>query len=295
MISDGSARNFDNFVVIDWSGANVARPKGLAIAYAERGRAAPSLLIPENGWTRQSILEWLLRHAEAGTNMLVGVDLSPALPFVDHDCYFPGWSESPKSALQLWSMVDQLAESDRHLAVSSFLNHPEVYRHFRHHNGCGDLFEGGSGRLRACERAQKVMGLVPSSCLNLVGAAQVGKSSLTGMRVLNRLRGKIPVWPFEPLGKSGPAIVEIYTSLAAREGGIPKGRSKVYDPLTLDRVLKEFDSTAHAKLDKYTDHATDAILTAAWLRKVAGEPARWSPKGLTRKIAATEGWTFGAF
>ena len=42
------------------------------------------------------------------------------------------------------------------------------------------------------------------------------------------------------------------------------------------------------------DHATDALLTAAWLRHVAHEPARWSPAGLTPHIARTEGWTFGA-
>jgi hypothetical protein len=42
------------------------------------------------------------------------------------------------------------------------------------------------------------------------------------------------------------------------------------------------------------DHSADALLTAAWLRKVHAEPARWQPQGLTPEIARTEGWTFGA-
>ena len=41
------------------------------------------------------------------------------------------------------------------------------------------------------------------------------------------------------------------------------------------------------------DHTTDAILTAAWLRRAAHDPALWSPSALTPEIARTEGWTFG--
>ena len=75
---------------------------------------------------------------------------------------------------------------------------------------------------------------------------------------------------------------------------MPKGRSKIFDPETLDTVLKELGSAAHAPISKYTDHATDALLTAAWLRKVHKEEKRWYPSGLTAEVARTEGWTFGA-
>lgn len=291
-------RDFETFVVIDWSGERVAKPKGLAVAFAAKAGSAPSLLTPRAGWSREGILKWLVEHARAETNMLVGLDLSPGLPFVDRKAYFPGWDKSPKDAKTLWNLVDQVCEADDHLAAGSVLDHAEMQRHFRRQAGretlCGDLFEPGRGRLRVCEEAQKAMGLVPSSCFNLVGAAQVGKSSLTGMRVLNRLRGVVPVWPFDPLPPTGPVIVEIYTSLAAREAGMPKGRSKIFDPRTLDAVLSELGSDPHVPISQYTDHATDALLTAAWLRKVHAEPARWQPQGLTPEIARTEGWTFGA-
>jgi hypothetical protein len=137
------------------------------------------------------------------------------------------------------------------------------------------------------------MGLSPSSCFNLVGAAQVGKSSLSGMRVLHRLAGRVPVWPFDPVPGTGPLIVEIYTSIAARAAGLRAGRSKLRDAASLDQALAALGTRPHAPLARYDDHATDAILTAAWLRRVQCDPALWRPEALTDRIAATEGWTFG--
>jgi hypothetical protein len=151
--------------------------------------------------------------------------------------------------------------------------------------------------LRRCERDGQALipGINPYSCFNLVGAAQVGKSSLTGMRVLHRLEQAIPVWPFDSIPAHGPLIVEIYTSIAARAAAVlPMGKSKITDALTLDAALAAFGSDAHRPLHGgYSDHATDAMLTAAWLRAVAGQPALWQPGLLDAEIAQTEGWTFG--
>ena len=72
-----------------------------------------------------------------------------------------------------------------------------------------------------------------------------------------------------------------------------KGRSKIRDGDTLDAALAAVGSNPHARLDLYTDHATDAILTAAWLRHVAHDKAYWHPAELNSHIAQTEGWTFG--
>ncbi len=146
--------------------------------------------------------------------------------------------------------------------------------------------------MRVTEQRQKAQRLAPSSCFNLVGAAQVGKSSLTGMRVLHQLDGVIPIWPFDPLPKSGTVVVEIYTSIAARAAGIPPGRSKMMSGEALDDALEALGVTRHGTLDRYTDHATDAILTSAWLRMAASDPALWNPPGLAT-VADTEGWTFG--
>lgn len=282
---------FSHFVAIDWSGAKSERLSGIAVAVCEQGSAAPQLVHPGRRWSRSQVLEWLLTELPA--NALVGLDLSPGLPFIDRQSYFPGWHASPRSARELWALVEAICADDPHLGVSSFVSHPKAREHFRHGKGdCGRHFQAGSGRLRLTEERQKLLRLSPSSCFNLVGAAQVGKSSLTGMRLLHRLAGAMKVWPFDPLPKAGSVVVEIYTSLAARTGGIRAGRSKITDGAALDQALGALGSQRHGPLDRYTDHATDAILTSAWLRVAASNPDLWRPAGLDA-VALTEGWTFG--
>ena len=283
---------FDRFAAIDWSGARGHRHKGIAVAICATGDAAPELVAPPHGssWSRADILDWMLVQNDG--SMLIGLDLSPALPFVDEGSYFPGWFDSPGEARALWAMVETASQADEHLAATSLLQDAEIRRHFRQHRDCGDLFAGGAGRMRVCEIGQRAMGLSPTSCFNLVGAAQVGKSSLTGMRVLHRLAGRIPVWPFDPLPTQGPAIVEIYTTIAARAAGIRKGLSKMRDADALDSALTGLGSARHVPIARYDDHATDAILTAAWLRANADRPELWAPADMTTHIARTEGWTF---
>jgi hypothetical protein len=284
---------FEAFAAIDWSGAAVARPPGLALALAESGASAPRLIAPPGGWSRAALLDWIAARCAARERILIGIDLSAGFPFADERAYFPGWAESPADAPALWALVDRLCASEPHLAANSFVAHAEAARHFRLPGRLGDLHPPGRGRLRETEHGQRMAGLNPYSCFNLVGAAQVGKSSLTGMRVLHRLRGTVPVWPFDPVPASGPVIVEIYTSLAAREAGLRRGLSKLRSAEALDAALAAYRTRPHTPLDRYSDHAADAILTAAWLRHVADDPARWTPCGLSPALSATEGWTFG--
>lgn len=235
---------------------------------------------------------WL--REEMPTDTLVGLDLGASLPFVDRGAFFPGWAESPVDARGLWKSIERWSADDPHLAATAFVDHEQAARHFRRHGGrVGDLFEPGRGRLRVTERAQAAAGLNPYSNLNLVGAAQVGKSSLTGMRVLHRLSGRLAIWPFDPLPDAGSVVVEIYTTIAALAAGRRKGRAKMRTAAELDAALAVIGSPAAGLADPVTDHQCDALLTAAWLRTVAHDPALWQPAGMTPHVAATEGWTFG--
>lgn len=282
---------FGHFVAIDWSGAVGARQPGIAVALCGPGGEAPILVRPGHVWSRGDVHEWLMTALPA--NSLVGLDLGASLPFADEGAFFPREPQSPPDARALWALVDDICTGEPNLAASAFVDHDGFSQHFRRHGGrIGDRFPPGRGRLRVTEQRQREQGLNPYSNFNLVGAAQVGKSSLTGMRMLHHLGGALSVWPFDPRPESGPVIVEIYTSIAAVAAGLPKGRTKIRDGTTLDRALTAFGSTAHRPLSRYTDHATDAILTAAWLRHVAGDAALWHPHGLG-DVAATEGWTFG--
>jgi hypothetical protein len=223
-----------------------------------------------------------------------------SLPFSDCGAFFPGWADSPPDAKSLWQLVDEACADDPHLGASSFVDHAEASRYFRRHGGRegADFHTPGAthrrGRFRVTEAAQAAMGCKPYSNFNLVGAAQVGKSSLTGMRVLHRLGGRVPMWPVDPVPDDGPLVVEIYTALPARLAGMRKGISKIRDAATLDTMLAAFASEPHAPLARYDDHATDAILSAAWLRADAGKAELWNPPALTPDLARTEGWTFGA-
>lgn len=289
---------FRHFAAIDWSGAAGERQGGIAVGLCGPDGRAPRLVRPGHVWSRTDVLRWLLEELPPDT--LIGLDLGISLPFADRGAFFPGWAASPADARALWAMVDALCAEDPHLAASSFVDHPEASRYFRRHGGReGEYFgadgrTGGRGRFRVTEHAQRNAGCKPYSNFNLIGAAQVGKASLTGMRVLHRLGGALPVWPVDPLPDAGSVMVEIYTSLAAIAAGRSPGRTKMRTRAELNAALAALGSPPFAGRARLTDHAADALLTAAWLRTVAGQADLWRPPAMTPEIARTEGWTFGA-
>lgn len=284
---------FGHFVAIDWSGAAGERHRGIAVAMASHGSAAPALVRPGHRWSRTEVLEWLLNDLPG--DALVGMDLGISLPFADRGAFFPGWSESPVDARALWALIDRICTHEPHLGVNALVDHPSASAHFRRHGGReGAHFGGGEGRFRLTEAAQRRMGCRPYSNFNLVGAAQVGKSSLSGMRLLHRLGGAIPVWPVDPLPRQGPVLCEIYTTIAAMAAGRTPGRSKMRDAAALDAALTALGSAPSGLDGPLDDHRCDALVTAAWLRNAAHATHLWTPPGLSREIATTEGWTFGA-
>lgn len=286
---------FQHFLAIDWSGAKGPVQKGIALAIAHAGGGPPVLAC--GPWSRGTVLDLLAGALPPDT--LVGLDLGIALPFADCGAYFPGWTESPPDAAALWALIDRIAGHEPNLGVNAAVAHPALRPYFRDgadtgaHFGC-DGAAHGRGRFRVTEQAQAAMGCRPYSNFNLVGAAQVGKSSLTGMRMLHRLRGLLPVWPVDPLPEHGPVVVEIYTTLAAREAGRSAARAKMRSIEELNRALAELGSPPVSGAGAIDDHSSDALLAAAWLRAVAPDPLRWAPPGLTPALARTEGWTFGA-
>jgi hypothetical protein len=292
------SERFGHFAAIDWSGAAGERHRGIAVALCGPGDEPPRLVRPGTKWSRADVLHWLRDEMPNGT--LVGLDLGISLPFADRGAFFPGWAASPPDAKALWRLVDELCAGDPHLGASSFVDHIEASRYFRRHGGReGAHFHAPGaahrrGRFRVTEAAQAAMGCNPYSNFNLVGAAQVGKSSLTGMRVLHRLGGKLPVWPVDPLPATGSAVVEIYSALAAIEAGRRVGQTKLRTLAELDAALDALGSAPVRSRMRLDDHRTDALLVAAWLRRAAGRPALWAPAAMTPQLARTEGWTFGA-
>jgi hypothetical protein len=280
--------HFTRFAAIDWSGAKGARHPGIALAICESGTAAPNLIAPPRGaWSRTDILHWLRKNAAAP--LLVGFDFSFAPPCLLRGAYLPG-EATPTTARGFWSYVDA-ASPDADLGAAAFL---EARRGTHFYLGAADGTKADFLHFRRCEAHHNAAGFgKPSTVYDAIGASQVAKASFAGMRLLHHLGPAVPVWPFDPSPRHGACIVEIYTTIAARAAGIRKGLSKLRDAASLDTALVALGSKPHAPLARYTDHATDAILTAAWLRANAARTEFWHPAALTPEIARTEGWTFG--
>lgn len=279
-------RTFTRFACADWSGAKGSRHPGIALAVCEAGDTAPYLISPpDKAWSRQAIADWLLAQDD---DLLIGFDFSFAPPLMERGSYLPG-KNLPLSAKEFWAYVDDVCD-DPDLGAASFLE-----QHHRSHFYFGAADGRKSDYLfwRQCEILNRNSSGKTSTVYDAIGASQVAKASFAGMRFLNQVRDHVAIWPFDPRPSTGTVVVEIYTTIAARAAGVAKGRSKIRDSNGLDMALQSLGSQPHKPLERYTDHATDALITAAWLRNVAGNPDVWTPKSLNCEIAATEGWTFG--
>jgi len=279
---------FTRFAVADWSGAKGNRHPGIAIAECGIGDTAPTLVPPpDRHWSREAVLAWLTGRTD---DLLIGFDFSFAPPFVARGAYLPG-DDTASDAASFHAYVDMRC-GDEDLGAASFL---EVHHRRHFYLGAADGRKADFMHLRACEaRYNAGGGGKPSTVYDAIGAAQVAKASFAGMRLLSRLRAAgVAIWPLDPIPDRGPVVVEIYAQIAARTAGLRKGLSKIRDADALDRALAAFETRPHTPLARYTDHATDAILTAAWLRTNATRADFWAPPPLKPEIARTEGWTFG--
>jgi len=280
-------RQFESYVAIDWSGAKGRRHKGIAVAEA-RGSAAPRLIRPGHVWSREEVLAWLLKRAiEEPT--LFGFDFSFAPPIVERGEYLPGEPDVPKTARKFWAYVDGKSD-DEDLGAASFLE----LAHRRHfYFGIADGVKSDFVRFRQCDaRLNAQGGRKTASAYDAIGAAQVAKASFAGMRFLNRLDGKVAIWPMDELPEHGSAVVEIYTRIYLRRAGMSGTKLRTFAALNL--ALDGLGSPPVKLRFEPNDHQTDALVTAAGMRALAlHEPRAFDPEGLTPEIARSEGWTFG--
>jgi len=278
---------FAAYVAIDWSGAKGKRHKGIAIAEA-RGDFAPRLVRPGHVWSREQVLQWLLKQAEKEPT-LFGFDFSFAPPLIERGEYLPGETDVPKTAREFWAYVDDRS-NDEDLGAASFL---EVAHRRHFYFGIADGVKARFMHFRQCDaRLNAQGGRKTASAYDAIGAAQVAKASFSGMRLLHRLEGKVAIWPMDPLPEHDSAVVEIYTRIYLRRAGMSGTKLRTLEQLNL--ALESLGSKPARLRFEPNDHQTDALVTAAGMRQLAlTEPRAFDPEGLTPHIARTEGWTFG--
>ncbi|MDT9598353.1 hypothetical protein [Sphingosinicella rhizophila] len=288
VIRNGDAPgHFRRFAAIDWSGAKGSRHRNIAVAICDSGEAAPRLIEPERPWSRTGVLAWLVETSKE-VPTLYGFDFSHAPPIMERGAYLPGEKDPPDNAKDFWAYVDRLCD-DEDLGAASFLE-----KHHRRHFyfGASDGVKADFLHHRVCEHAFNAIGGGKASTVyDAIGASQVAKASYAGMRLLHRLNGKLPVWPMDPVPAEGSLVVEIYTRVFILLAGLKGG--KVRSREVLNRALDALGSRPAELAREPDDHATDALIASAGLRAIAEDPRYWRPKALTRKIARSEGWTFG--
>ena len=190
------------FVGIDWSGDKKSFQSGIAVATATVG--VPSPVIVQRRWSRDSVVKWLCEQANE-RRILVGIDFAFAHPFVDRECYYPGFGRAPRTPCELWAFVDRVAAERPNFYAAEPIRDSEV--------GDWYQFQGRQNaryawRLRGTENAAaQCKGVSPKNTFNAIGRS-VAEGSLAGMRVLHYLhkehRDLFRIWPMEDIVRENP-------------------------------------------------------------------------------------------
>ncbi len=266
---------FDRFIGIDWSGAAQPGYAGVAVASCAPGRTAPALVPPRGKtWTRAAVLDWLYRELAKPQRLLIGFDFAFALP------------GDGRPAAALWAEVEARCVADADLLGSRYASgDPRFWT-------AGPQPKTWNEAPRETEIACRAAGLGnPQTPFQLIGAKQVGKGALAGMRLLHRLeqeaRTQVAIWPFDSAaGYDRRSVVcEIYPRLFIRRAGF--GNAKLRSRDDLNHALNALVSIGLAR-GEFDDHQCDALITAAGLRHCADDPALWAAGD-----GEPEGWIFG--
>lgn len=274
---------FDCFVGIDWSGDKQLRQKGLKIAVAYPGRAAPQLEeCPTHGgrWSRTDAIKWIESQVQ-GRRALIGLDFAFGFPAV----------ELPLGVVLDWDYVDGICGQQSNFYGGAFFRPPECAHSQLVNSPWLPRQNYSAANLRMTDLvAKKTIGATPQSIFNAVGPAQVGPSSISGMRALRALRkncgDRITIWPFDEPGRSGSVIVEIFP----RYFPLLRGKSpRLADHCHLNAALAAFDSEESVRGPKSEDEG-DALLSAAALRALSSQESLFQQPD---ESVRSQGWIFG--
>jgi hypothetical protein len=274
---------FECFVGIDWSGDNKPWQKGLKVAIAYPGRAAPRLEqspTHRGRWSRTEVVKWIEDRFQ-DKRALIGLDFAFGFPPV----------ALAGDILLDWEYVEGICAPYPNFYGGAFFR-PPVRAHSHLVNSPWlPKHSYSADQLRMTDLvAKKTIGARPQSVFNAVGPAQVGPSSISGMRALRSLRqncgDRLSIWPFGEVRRIGPVIVEIFPRYFPLSRG-KSARLAGYDELNM--ALAAFDSDGVVQGPESEDEG-DALLSAAALRALSTQQSLFQ---LPDPLVRSQGWIFG--
>jgi hypothetical protein len=294
VVEEDKVPEFDGFVAIDWSGA-FRNYDGIAVAICRLGGTAPKLVkAPGARWRRKTIADWLTSQLGSGKRLLIGFDFAFGFPFETDGGYLGGTAPGIDDIFSLWTLIEARSAGDPDFGCMRFIGDTDYASLFWLRGPRpGHWIERKRRTEFACAELTKTR---PDSLYKMLHSKQVGKASITGMRVLHHIctstRGCVAIWPFEKVRTS--AIVEIYPTMFRKmaAGAIAKIRSRHQLNAALGRIGSQPMRSIN---EAFSDHETDALLSAAGVRKIAGDPAVWNPRETTSPRVQREGWIFGVY
>lgn len=270
---------FDRFIGIDWSGDKNAYQKGIKVAQARPGRQAPVLVAGpgrSERWSRTEVMRFILESC-AHERCLVGLDFAFGFP-ANHGPFD-------------WAYVEAHCAADGNFYGGRFFHEPaEAHADFINsstHKGA--RYRANAHRVTEL-RAALTKGATPQTVFNAIGAAQVGPSSISGMRMLRMLTTQgaqsLSVWPFAPVSMDRSVVVEIFPRLFPLLHRLPSAM-KVH--ANLNRALAAFESDPVTEAPRSEDEG-DALISSAALRQLSAVAGSFV---LPQEPPAGEGWIFG--
>jgi len=284
--------HFDEFIAIDWSGA-AGRYNGIAVACCRPGRRPPSLVEPPGRyWTRTDIADWLEDRLNRRRPLLIGLDFAFSFPFERDLGYLGGLVPAVDDVFSLWSLIESSSRDEHDFGCASFINNPNYeYLFWRSGTKPSSWVERKRRTEHACAEATSTR---PDTLYKLLHSKQVGKASITGIRVLHRIRSRgnaVAIWPFEAIRSS--AIVEIYPTMFRKmaTGSVAKLRN-VGD---LNEAMGRLGSRPmpNVAVGNLSDHDADALISAVGLRAIAPKAETWTFSERMSSVVQREGWIFG--
>ena len=282
--------DFDNIIAVDWSGDKSKFQKGISVAQCPMGRHAPKIIKPKDRyWSRSTLIKWLLKEV-AEKKTLIGFDFSFSYPFYDRCSYFPGIKDSPINSEKLWKLIEDNNTNVKNFYGGEIWASKTYGKFFNSPKLKGSHF---ASRRRSTERFAKKKILSPSPTFNCVGPGAVGTGTLAGMRILNLLKNKTIIWPFDKLNFSTKTVVvEIFPSYYFRLSKIKPEKKVGYTIENINKSLEFFNSKPLKKdqiIGGPDQDDADSIISSAALRFLSSDNKIWNVPNSSIK----EGWIFG--